>query len=336
MTNINANNKSIPDFKLIAPSIWEHAPPSASASVYTLSKGFETPSLILLCTWTGAQNRHIAKYTAEYQFLFPSTHIMVITTSAKDLCFRNSKRKQERMKPAVERISSYKYLNDQEPNRGILLHVFSEGGSNKACELAEAYYNITTTRLPASALCFDSTPGHPRYLRLCNALNKSLPPVPVLRPTAMVLGSALLGCIWILYLGIKGPENNVISRTRRRLLDPIHFDSATPRCYLYSKSDALISWEDVCEHAEESMNAGMSVTKVLFENSGHVGHAREEPKRYWDAVIATWRKASVTEKSTVILEKGMTIKHEEVFCDTDSQRTLLPAGPRGSNSTASD
>jgi hypothetical protein len=323
----------LPNFTLVAPSIYEHTPSSVYDHRSQSYKDADAPSLILLCTWTGARARYVVKYTAEYQSLFPHTRIMVITTTAKDLCLRNSKRKQSRLKPAIERISSLAYLlHAGDHASGILMHVFSEGGSNKACELAEAYFANTGQRLPVSALCFDSTPGHPRYLRLCNALNKSLPSIPLLRHTGLILGSAVLGAIWITYCGFKGFENNVITKTRRRLLDPTHFDLTAPRCYLYSKNDALIAYQDVCEHANESILKGIPVEEVLFEESGHVGHAKLEPDRYWRAVMATWRSAgAIEEKSglTIVIdeveveESDKTVL-EERCSDADSQLMLLP------------
>lgn len=208
--------------------------------------------------------------------------------------------------PAVDLIASLEYLNVSGSTSGILIHVFSEGGSSKACELAEAYFVMTGRRLPVSALCFDSTPGHSRFRRLCNALSKSLPQVTVMRHAGLFVGSAVLGAIWVTYTAFKGYENNVISKTRRRLLDPTHFDLSTPRCYLFSKDDTLIAWQDVREHAEESIENGVPVNQVLFLGSGHVGHARQEPERYWDAVMATWRSAgTIEEKSrfTVVLKE---------------------------------
>ncbi|KAF2035074.1 hypothetical protein EK21DRAFT_54844, partial [Setomelanomma holmii] len=309
----------LPKFANIAPSIWEYSPAFGA-------KDTGAPFLILLCTWTGAQARYIAKYTAEYQRLFPSSRIMVVRTTTKDLCFRNSQRKQQRLNPTVEHISSLDYLNASSNDARVLMHVFSEGGSNKACELAEAYFVITGKRLPVSALCFDSTPGHPRYLRLCNALNKSLPPIPVLRHTGLLSGSVALGAIWITYSLIKGKENNVITRTRRRLLNPNHFDLSAPRCYLYSK-------DDVHEHAEESEDIGIHVTDVLFEGSGHVGHARQGPGRYWDAVMATWRSTCVEDEKAniaIIVEECRRVEFDEKkeskrLSEADSQRTLLSA-----------
>jgi hypothetical protein len=330
MATSKVKGSIIPGFTFIAPSIHEYTP-SQTHSQQPDDSG--APSLIVLCTWTGAQDRHIAKYTTEYASLFPCTRILLIATTTKDLCFRNSQRKQDRLAPAVQHISSLEYLRDGGNTTGILLHVFSEGGSNKACELAEAYFNTTRTRLPVAALCFDSTPGHPRYLRLCNALNKSLPQVPVLRHTGLLFGSAVLGVLWISYKFVKGAENNVITRTRRRLLDPEHFDLKAPRCYLYSRDDTLIAWQDVREHAEESTQQGVPVREVVFEGSGHVGHARAEPSQYWSAVMATWESASglAEEKAgvTVVVincDKGDLEKsgEDKRWSDVDSQRTLLP------------
>lgn len=45
------------------------------------------PNLILPFSWTGAQQKHITKYTLGYFARFPSTPIMVITTSIKDLTY---------------------------------------------------------------------------------------------------------------------------------------------------------------------------------------------------------------------------------------------------------
>ncbi|KAH7382482.1 hypothetical protein DE146DRAFT_770547 [Phaeosphaeria sp. MPI-PUGE-AT-0046c] len=319
---------SLPGFALLGPSIYEYIPTSIHRSPYTVDKFDGEPSLILLCTWTGAQNRYIAKYTSKYQSLFPTSRIMVIATTAKDLCFRNSRRKQYYLKPAVERISSLEYLSACGNDAGTLMHVFSEGGSNKACELAEAYFTITGRRLPVSALCFDSTPGHPRYLRLCNALNKSLPQIPVLKHTGLLLGSVVLGAIWITYVGIKGYENNVITRTRQRLLDPVHWNLSSPRCYLYSINDQLIAWKDVNEHAELSMRMGFPVTEVLFEQSGHVGHARQDPELYWNAVMATWHSTIMCDEKTNYavmvgeMDSRRTTKGSN-WSDFDSQCTLM-------------
>jgi len=349
MSNTKTPHDVIPGFALIAPAIWDRIPSTSSTPLENVS----VPSLILLMTWTGAHGRHISKYTQEYATAFPSSHIMVITTSSADLIFRSSKRKQHRLLPAVKYISNLQHIPCRNTG-GILMHVFSEGGSNKACELAAAYHQSTGTRLPISALYLDSTPGHPRYLRLCSALAKSFPPIPVLKQFATIIAATLLGITWLLYMLLVGSAKNVVSQTRRRLLDPTLFDLQVPRCYLYSKADTLIAWQDIYEHVGESMEHSGRVTEVLFASSDHVDHARHEPSRYWDAVVTVWHqsqeKKATDEKSArstltlrasqlpefffedgatdpdVIMPSKAYIKTTR-WSDADSQLTLLPSLP---------
>ncbi|KAJ4360532.1 uncharacterized protein N0V89_001097 [Didymosphaeria variabile] len=287
-----SQHNAIPGFTLIAPTIWEQQPAGRvlSFSVHRVLSE-EPPSLIIILPWTGAHSRHVVKYTEAYGALFPSAPILCITTSTKDICLRSSKRKQQRLQPAVERILDHVKYNDGRAN--ILLHAFSEGGSNKAVELAEAYCDTTGMKLPCSALCLDSTPGHPRYLRLCNALKKSLPPIPILNCTGLLVGSTLLGGIWILYKFIKGYENNVISSTRRRLQDSNRWDVTAPRCYFYSKGDELIAWKDIREHLGEAVRSGAPVMDVCFQDSAHCKHAAQYPDRYWGAVALTWKRTCI-------------------------------------------
>ncbi len=162
-----------------------------------------------------------------------------------------------------------------------------------------------------------------------------------------------MGIVWVLYTIFVGRDNNVVTRSRRQLLDSKLFDLEIPRCYLYSKKDALIAWQDIYEHAGESMKHSGSVTEVIFEDSDHVDHARKEPSRYWDAVITVWHQSQAkndTEKDTSAtctlrgswlpefdFEDGVTdisirmpskafIKKSR-WSDADSQLTLLPSPP---------
>jgi hypothetical protein len=218
--------------------------------------------------------------------IFPSADIMIIYTTAKDLCFRSSERKQQRLKRVVSYIKAY-----DNNSKGIMMHVFSEGGSNKACELATAYCVTTRRRLPVSALCLDSTPGLPSYSRLCAALHKTFPKVPILSQAGFVLCGAVVGVIWTIYV-IKGFKNNVITKTRERLLDHVLFDPSAPRCYFYSAGDALVKSEHIERHADSSPRKGFCrITDVHFRNSGHVRHAMNYESDYWKFVQQTWYNA---------------------------------------------
>lgn len=277
---------AIPGFTSVAPSIWEFRPVLPFGPLLP-SSALHAPSAIILFSWTGAQGRHISKYAMKYQSFFPTTPILVITTSAKDLCLRSSKRKQARLQPAVKQLSIY------DDYSSILIHVFSEGGCNKAVEFAEAYHSYTGSRLPCTALCLDSTPGHPRYRRLCNALGKSLPPNPILKSTGLLLGSVFLGGVWVLFKCFFGTSNNVISMTRGRIMDESVWDISAPRCYLYSPADELIDWRDIREHISEAAERGVPTLDVCFKDSAHCKHAAEDPDWYWNSVMLTWRQSAM-------------------------------------------
>ncbi|KAF2844471.1 hypothetical protein T440DRAFT_549190 [Plenodomus tracheiphilus IPT5] len=297
MTTTQSHVGGIPGFALIAPSIWEHKPSNPYHLPSLFCPLLKAPSLVVLCTWTGAQHRHIATYTAEYQRRFPSTRIMVITTSIKDLCFRTSEQEQKRLRPAVDRIASYQRFPPSGTSGSMLMHVFSEGGSHKACELAEAYHDATATRLLVAALCLDSTPGCPRYFRLCQAVHKALPPTPLLRYTGLLVSSAALGCIWVFYHVFRGFENNVVTSTRAQILDPTYWDLGAPRCYLYSNADAIVWCKDIDSHAIDSISKGIPVMSVRFGGSDHVRHALHNWEIYWAAVMETWRSAGENSNS---------------------------------------
>jgi len=173
--------------------------------------------------------------------MFLTSRILVITTPVKDIVWRRSTYKRERLQPAIEFILSLYGIHETRKG-GILLHVFSEGGANKACKLAIAYHAVTGTQFPISAMYLDSTPGHPRFLRLYSALAKSFPPIPVLKQFATVIAVVMLGLAWAVYHIFKGYENNPVSRSRRQLLDLELFALTVPRCYLYSKGDVLVAW----------------------------------------------------------------------------------------------
>lgn len=68
-----------------------------------------------------------------------------------------------------------------------------------------------------------------------------------------------------------------------------------------------------------------------FEGSGQVGHAKEEPERHWEAVVATWGASYGSEKIIPQLEVNIEDVDFEIFThatgkanhkwsDVDSQR----------------
>jgi hypothetical protein len=216
-----------------------------------------SPSLILLFSWTGAQPRYVSKYVEGYAKLFPSSPALVVPTSLKDLAIRSSADKQKMLQPTLDIVlnSGFSYSN-------ILVHCFSDGGSNKAVEFAEAYHSRTGEKLPCHAFCLDSTPGHPRVI---------------------------LAILWFSYYVFIGFEHNVITETRRRLEDERYWSpKITPRVYLFSEADDIIYWKDIERHGVEAARNGVPITLVRFRDSGHCCHVKENESEYWKVVREIW------------------------------------------------
>lgn len=60
------------------------------------------------------------------------------------------------------------------------------------------------------------------------------------------------------------------------------------RCYVYSKEDELIRWEDVEEHAR--LAGGGERVKLERFTGPHVAHLKGERKRYTEVVRRLWEE----------------------------------------------
>ncbi|KAK0750151.1 hypothetical protein B0T18DRAFT_389624 [Schizothecium vesticola] len=225
-------------------SLPQPTPPTAHSEVTPAS----SPDLIILASWTGALAKHISKYTLSYNYLFPASPILLLTTSISDLAFHTSAHKLARLAPALT------YLTATAP-RTILLHAFSEGGAHKSVLLARAFLAQTAAPLPVAAFVFDSAPGTPRYTSNVAAFRRSLPRHAAARALGVPVGAAVLGVTWVLFSVFVGYENNLISKTRRALNDVGLWGEglgSVPRAYLFSERDDLIWWRDVEAHGVEA------------------------------------------------------------------------------------
>lgn len=292
----------IPGFHNIAPHIWQHNPNTTTR--FNLGNPHsESPTHVLLLTWTGARCQSIANYTNIYLSRFPTAHFFIVTTSVKDLHLRSLERKQERLKPLLEHLICPKKCESMQ----ILLHIFSEGGSNKAIELARLYHKETGSRLPVSALCFDSTPSHTRCMCLYSALDRFFPPHPIFNQISFVIGRVLSGGIWVMIRVCKGHRNSLSSREHHRLLDPVLFDLSAPRCYLHWTDHTLVgrqTWRNIRKYSQASIDLDIPVTEAIFASTEYCIHARDKPEQYWGAIKQTWRKAVAKHEYMLVADEA--------------------------------
>jgi hypothetical protein len=259
-------------FSRLNSSIWYYQPTSRTPS--------NDPDFILLLGWMNAQPRHIAKYTARYEKLYPSAQILAITTSSYDAAFATTAANIKRISPALETL----YILP--PNSKLLLHFFSNGGGFTTALFAKCYKEKMGRPLPVTASVFDSSPGKVRWQALARAFAVALPKNIILR----TIGILLLQFIFPLFkLGnlLTGQED-LVEKTRRELNDKTLFNLNAPRVYIYSIADDMVAWQDVEEHGDEASNLGYTVNQEKFLTSSHAGHLIEDPKRYWRIVQRLW------------------------------------------------
>lgn len=242
------------------------------------------PTLVVICSWTGARLKHVRYYATTYRKLFPETPVMVVTTSASHFVLSDHRGRQAQVAGALHILKTHHDKNTTKAR--ILIHALSNGGSYKACELARAYRDAYREHPPFPVVCLDSAPGIPRYLQDCRAVAKSLTTNRSLERVYRAPVFIVLSAVWARYHCFEDFENNPISRTYRDLLSDRFFQFGTRRCYLYSSNDDMVSCTDVEAHASAA-RGNYAVTEHVFD-SAHVKHAKTHRDNYWSILHQTW------------------------------------------------
>lgn len=245
------------------------------------------PELILVLSWMGARDVHIAKYIAQHRALFPSSPILLIRSPASHVFWPSLARKH--IPPAIRILKEFAEpemaANEAKPR--VLLHILSNGGVSTAARIRELLRkelgrDAAGNRLviPRYAVCLDSCPGNFVWQSTHRALLQSLP-----RWTSPLV-HMVIAVAWLIYkLRLTRPAQNLNAEAlRRQSLLP----RETRRTYLYGTADAVISWQHVEDHATRAQSSGFKVRKERFEGGEHVSLVRKDSQRYWQAVKETW------------------------------------------------
>ncbi|EME85490.1 uncharacterized protein MYCFIDRAFT_161165 [Pseudocercospora fijiensis CIRAD86] len=271
----------IEGFRPLSDSISVYRPEGATAPG-------RTPTLIVICSWMAAAPKHIAKYTAGYQKLFPFATILLIQSSMIDMTASDAKM-VKRLEMARHVIEFDAFDADGDKSGIIHLHAFSNGGGTVATHLALSLWN-SRDRKPTriwNKVVFECLPGRPRAEQAVTAISYSLPSNWLVRIVGRFLirvyiYSGLFLC-WLLR------REDMLTRERRRLnAIPSNTSGPVPRLYMYSKADPIVSAIDCHDHAVEARKIGFKeVHEEVFEKAPHCGLPREDPERYW-GIISDW------------------------------------------------
>ncbi|KAJ5791634.1 uncharacterized protein N7518_008645 [Penicillium psychrosexuale] len=128
--------------------------------------------LIIICTWLGASPKHVGKYTDLYRSIAPHARILLIESDVSILVSSYA-RQRRRIRPVVDIVletlaETETSSVDNAPR--ILLHTFSNGGTNTATQLLITLREVASKPLPLIGLVLDSTPAKGTYWKSYNAM----------------------------------------------------------------------------------------------------------------------------------------------------------------------
>ncbi|MCJ1328400.1 hypothetical protein MMC10_005077 [Thelotrema lepadinum] len=333
----------------MSPRVDEFVHIGPRASLYTPAKS-SPGQLVVICTWLGAARKHITKYTTLYQRIAPGARILLIESNVPILVSAYARQRsliQCAVSAVLDTLSECGFLDEshtsskeglstpaeeshpdhvdvatsRKSSPKIVLHTFSNGGTNTVTQLLIELRKRLPCSIPISGIVMDSCPAKGTYWRSYNAMVLSLPPGVATRLAGAVAVHFLLV---LLYTWIAWGNENPASLMRRTLLDehtlcnavdgtkrgrnteitsgPISDEETHERaqddvtanatghlCYLYSKEDRMVDWTDISDHAEDARHkGGWRVAEIVFDGSAHCAHMSQFEDQYVSAVEAMW------------------------------------------------
>ncbi len=273
-------------FTRLSPCLYVHFP-SSTAPVLSPTHPLP-PTTILFFAWMGALPRHFSKFLTHYITTYPAARIAVVITGKSDVLHRSYATQSQRLEPLLQLLLADASARSDGGVR-LLVHAFSNGGSLALINLLVAFQQRTGAPMPIRAVILDSAPGRARLKQSSQAMRLSMPQQAYLQLPIWVFVSTLVGVLWVIHRVFRW--ENVVDRVRRMLNDPRVSPPEAKRCYMYSKSDNLVSWVDVEEHADDAERRGYDVTRNEFDGSAHVCHMRLHQAQYWSALERVWESA---------------------------------------------
>lgn len=301
--------------KRLSPSVNYFEPPPASTTSGGRPSQTE-PELILLLTWMGARESHIAKYVHEYRALFPSSRILVAQCPFTHIVMPFLAWMQIRaavpiLQAVIESEPSTSDLLSSDSNEStgllvkdstapprVLIHAFSNGGISSTQFLYGALkraFGGGPLILPRHVFIFDSCPGTFKWRNTVTAVMQVVP-----RWTSPAIHVAVFA-VWLFYrvVPLLHPRQTVNARAMR---NPSLQAFEVRRTYLYGTDDKMIPPADVEEQAALAVEAGFHVRLERFKDATHVAIPMFERDRYWRAVKESWYGEEPESLTGVVVE----------------------------------
>jgi hypothetical protein len=201
---------------------------------------------------------------------------------------------------------------DSTPDLKVLLHLFSNGGSHSAVQLAEACeQGYPPFTLPITSIIFDSCPSMPKLNPLANSLALGFPSkIMAISMVTRVVAYGLVGLtLFLQKFGLVTHSSTKLYRVLNSANNVFLMRSVSageahrcpiPRTYIYGPDDIMVTMDQVIQHADIAIanmlacgvdQASKFVTMEEFVGSPHVNHIKFEKERYWRVIKETWQRS---------------------------------------------
>ncbi|KAL2127217.1 hypothetical protein VTI74DRAFT_11075 [Chaetomium olivicolor] len=282
----------------LSPCVFIHRPTAASpvpSSTDTALFEKPAPKLIVLASWMGARDPHIAKYLLQYQAQYPASPILLLRAEPRHfLQPRGALREFAPAAPVVRSlfpgldattITTTTTAKSERKQPQLLIHSWSNGGAASLHNLRLALGNPP---FPPYTLVLDSAPGNFHYGSAVLAFTAGIEP-PLLWLISPFMRMICLW-YWFMHMLIGRGKTGPIVTLRAALNDEMARQGEVRRTYVYGTRDRLVFVRDVEAHAEDAERKGFrEVRREKFEGGEHVALVRgAEAARYWRIVKETW------------------------------------------------
>lgn len=245
--------------------------------------------LIILGTWMGAADKHIAKYIVLHRQQAPGVRILLLKSYVTSM-ISSYRSQQKAMVPAEHYLHQFLeecgYPGNQTVKPRILLHMFSNGGTNSVTQLLVPLQKKIKAPIPFVGLICDSCPIGGSYFKTYHAFMHSVP-----KGAARVFAPVIIHILLsLLYLSIAcGRYEQPEELWRKTLLDQ-NLIKSKKITYIASKTDVQTDWRDVVSHANDAKKQGWDVKEIIFDDTPHCNHYSKNEEIYVDAIVNTWKK----------------------------------------------
>jgi hypothetical protein len=287
-----STNVQDPVFARLGPRISLYTPPDVAAG-----------QLVVLCTWLGAMPKHINKYILSHRSIAPNSRILLIESNV-GVITSTYPAQRKAIRPAAVAVRAVIDECDDgnaKPPR-ILIHTFSNGGTNSATQLLLELGEERGKPLPVMGIMCDSGPAKGEYWKSYNSMLLSMP-----KGLAKTVGPLIVHFICVvLFTSIAaGRYEKPEEMWRRTLLDEQCVLGTTGRqgriCYMFSKADQHVEWQDIVDHAELARSKGWEVAEVEFQDSAHCNHFSKDADRYFNTMRRLWNGVSLADEPRAML-----------------------------------